>query len=429
MYPSYVGVAAREAREADDMEPESATSGGSMGQAPGAARKEPPLQLPQGAALLPPQGGSGRRRQREADSTIGDQALRSGGARHRRREDGESEVTAGPAAPRRCRDEEAGVNDVRKVPRVDEEARIIAKRGIKRPREAATGAHAGAVALTDAPREKATKERRRETTAAVASSSAPAAASTGGDGGIADADPECEADSFGSALEELVHRSADAAVAAATAVEDKGMWKAGEEKLDGKRKTVQPLESGKRQRGTMTSYTTTRGRQGGRGGGEGGAASSTSGDDIARAPGTASSGLQRRKPPGDVHDEHEDWRHEALPRHPMVDTGEVEEAMQSAERPERHPPRPYDGRRYTGVVADPVKALDARGHRLRITGPVIWCANCGRYASRRLRRALKQECAGSAIGAYATRLSRLKVGRHPITGDIIVEGSVKKVVG
>ncbi len=83
------------------------------------------------------------------------------------------------------------------------------------------------------------------------------------------------------------------------------------------------------------------------------------------------------------------------------------------------PHRRY-GRRYTGVVGDPVDALDAEGHRLMITGPIIWCDRCGRYATRRLGRALKAACCGNATGAYATRLSRLRRGLHPLENVPVV---------
>ncbi len=78
------------------------------------------------------------------------------------------------------------------------------------------------------------------------------------------------------------------------------------------------------------------------------------------------------------------------------------------------------GRRYTGVVSDPVDADGAQGHSLFITGPIIWCDRCGRYATRRVRQSLKNACAGSATGAYPTRLARLRSGRHPMTGELIV---------
>ncbi len=78
------------------------------------------------------------------------------------------------------------------------------------------------------------------------------------------------------------------------------------------------------------------------------------------------------------------------------------------------------GRRYSGVHADPVDAADASGHRLVITGPLIWCERCGRYASRRVGRALKGGCVGEATGAYATRLRRMREGLHPLTGAALL---------
>lgn len=76
--------------------------------------------------------------------------------------------------------------------------------------------------------------------------------------------------------------------------------------------------------------------------------------------------------------------------------------------------RPF-GRRYTGLIADPVDAARAEGHALRITGPIIFCDRCGRYATRRVGKALKASCSGQAAGAYCTRLARLRSGLHPLT--------------
>ncbi len=78
------------------------------------------------------------------------------------------------------------------------------------------------------------------------------------------------------------------------------------------------------------------------------------------------------------------------------------------------------GRRYAGLLADPVDAADASGHMLRISGPLIWCSRCGRYAMNRLRRSLRSVCIGEATGAYATRLTRLWSGRHPLTNAALV---------
>ncbi len=74
------------------------------------------------------------------------------------------------------------------------------------------------------------------------------------------------------------------------------------------------------------------------------------------------------------------------------------------------------GRRYLGVSGDPVDAADARGHVLLVTGPIIWCGRCGRYAFKRLGRALKADCSGDASGVYGSRIARLREGLHPVTG-------------
>ncbi len=86
--------------------------------------------------------------------------------------------------------------------------------------------------------------------------------------------------------------------------------------------------------------------------------------------------------------------------------------------PERRPAA--FGRRYTGVVSDPVDSADSSGHLLRISGPIIFCDRCGRYATRRVGKALKAGCGGLAQGAYATRLARLRTGHHPISGESLL---------
>ncbi len=82
--------------------------------------------------------------------------------------------------------------------------------------------------------------------------------------------------------------------------------------------------------------------------------------------------------------------------------------------------RPY-GRRYLAQEADPVDAFDANGHRLAITGSLIWCLKCGRYAAKRLGKALTARCLEKADGVYASRLERLRQHRHPITNLPIVD--------
>ncbi len=96
-----------------------------------------------------------------------------------------------------------------------------------------------------------------------------------------------------------------------------------------------------------------------------------------------------------------------------ADGGEVEgEAAAGPEGP--------FGRRYTGVISDPVDTASSNGHSLCISGPMIFCNKCGRYATKRVGKALKANCVGSATGAYATRLARLRTGNHPITGKTMI---------
>ncbi len=78
------------------------------------------------------------------------------------------------------------------------------------------------------------------------------------------------------------------------------------------------------------------------------------------------------------------------------------------------------GRRYTSTASDPIDTSDELGHSLFITGSVVWCGVCGRYAARRLGAALKRRCPGRADGAAATQLARLRAGRHPLTGDALL---------
>ncbi len=80
------------------------------------------------------------------------------------------------------------------------------------------------------------------------------------------------------------------------------------------------------------------------------------------------------------------------------------------------------GRRRVAPHAGPVDALDPRGHTLVMTGPIIWCARCGRYVAPRAGRALRAQCVGAATGAYATRLAKLRQSRHPLTGAALMPG-------
>ncbi len=111
---------------------------------------------------------------------------------------------------------------------------------------------------------------------------------------------------------------------------------------------------------------------------------------------------------------------------PGGSTGAQAAAVHAAEAAGRYPRRRRagsggtSGRRYASAEADPIDASDARGHSLLITGSVVWCGLCGRYAARRLGAALKRQCPGRAEGAASTQLARLRAGRHPLTGKALL---------
>ncbi len=56
------------------------------------------------------------------------------------------------------------------------------------------------------------------------------------------------------------------------------------------------------------------------------------------------------------------------------------------------------------------------GHRIAVRAGLAWCDLCGRYAAQRVAAGLARPCPGSARGAYAARLRRLREGLHPLTG-------------
>ena len=58
-------------------------------------------------------------------------------------------------------------------------------------------------------------------------------------------------------------------------------------------------------------------------------------------------------------------------------------------------------------------------HVLRRTGNIVWCVTCGRHAAIRLGVGLIKPCRGEATGGYPTRIARLKVGCHPMSGNRI----------
>ncbi len=59
----------------------------------------------------------------------------------------------------------------------------------------------------------------------------------------------------------------------------------------------------------------------------------------------------------------------------------------------------------------------ASGHVLRLTGGMIWCRRCARYAHRRVGVGLRGICQPSLGDATRRRLELLEQGCHPITGD------------
>ncbi len=69
-----------------------------------------------------------------------------------------------------------------------------------------------------------------------------------------------------------------------------------------------------------------------------------------------------------------------------------------------------------GAAGDAAGDSGASGHVLRLTGGMIWCQRCARYAHRRVGVGLRGECRPSLGDATRNRLERLERGCHPITG-------------
>ncbi len=64
----------------------------------------------------------------------------------------------------------------------------------------------------------------------------------------------------------------------------------------------------------------------------------------------------------------------------------------------------------------------AHGHRLWITGPMIWCQACGCFAGRRCGAAMVRPCSGAPLGNNRRRyIRRLREGRHPISNKPLVD--------
>ena len=60
---------------------------------------------------------------------------------------------------------------------------------------------------------------------------------------------------------------------------------------------------------------------------------------------------------------------------------------------------------------------------LAFVGPLVYCTRCAIFAHLRVGVCMKRICAGPSnkrANAVAARLRRLQLGRHPITGQLIV---------
>ena len=63
-----------------------------------------------------------------------------------------------------------------------------------------------------------------------------------------------------------------------------------------------------------------------------------------------------------------------------------------------------------------------RRHRLRVIGRLVWCEVCAAYSTQRAGARLRGNCKGmDATRHRATRLERLRCGRHPLT-NVALEG-------
>ena len=65
--------------------------------------------------------------------------------------------------------------------------------------------------------------------------------------------------------------------------------------------------------------------------------------------------------------------------------------------------------------------VSADGHVLMVTGRIIWCAVCGRYQTSKLTCRLREQCPKQPENRSHYRLKRLQTGRHPATGEPLVD--------
>ena len=107
-----------------------------------------------------------------------------------------------------------------------------------------------------------------------------------------------------------------------------------------------------------------------------------------------------------------------------------EEGQDGGEDPSGHTPgltqrragREQEGERRMvagGELA--VRGSQASKHNLRRIGGVLWCDKCGAYSTQRAGARLRGECLVHSMTRHrATRLGRLREGRHPITNKALV---------
>ncbi len=74
----------------------------------------------------------------------------------------------------------------------------------------------------------------------------------------------------------------------------------------------------------------------------------------------------------------------------------------------------------TAVLSSVITGQWGHGHRIAYTANLAWCRLCGYYATRRVGIGLSRPCRGEPTRSYTTALRRLREGRHPRTGELIV---------
>ena len=77
----------------------------------------------------------------------------------------------------------------------------------------------------------------------------------------------------------------------------------------------------------------------------------------------------------------------------------------------------------TAGAAREVASGGSRRHAVVVMGPIAYCARCANFARNRVGAGLKGDCSdpqGKTRNAVAARLRRLRAGRHPMTGEVLV---------